>query len=72
MHRVASNGTIHLFEEIRDELGIRSGDWVTYERTDEGLLIRKCTERAGIEKWKGAIDTDEAIAERMEELQRNR
>jgi AbrB family looped-hinge helix DNA binding protein len=54
MSRVTEKGQVTIPKEIRERLGIRPGDEVTFENTDEGYLIRKEIEVDRFEKWRGS------------------
>jgi AbrB family looped-hinge helix DNA binding protein len=68
MSRVTEKGQVTIPKEIRERLGIRPGDEVTFEETEEGYLIRKEIEAGRFEKWRGIAETDESVDERMADL----
>lgn len=68
MGRVTTKGQVTIPKPIRDELGLQPGDEVTFEETDEGIVIRKAVSENRFEKWRGAADSDQTVAERMAEL----
>ena len=68
MGRVTTKGQVTIPKTIREELGLQPGDEVTFEETDEGVVIRKAVSVNRFEKWRGIADTDQTVAERMAEL----
>lgn len=70
--KVSSKGQVTIPKEIREALGIRPGDEVEFEETEEGVVIRKADENP-FETWKGAFGGAEAtVEERMRELRGDR
>ena len=59
-------------KEIRERLGIRPGDEIDFEETEEGYVIRKEVDESRFEKWKGVAETEESVAERMATLRGDR
>lgn len=72
MSRVTEKGQVTIPKEIREELGIRPGDEVTFERTETGYVVRKEVDESRFEKWRGVADADEGVADRMAELRGRR
>lgn len=68
MGRVTTKGQVTIPKPIREELGLQPGDEVTFEETDEGIVIRKDVGENRFEKWRGAATTDQTVTERMDEL----
>jgi AbrB family looped-hinge helix DNA binding protein len=68
MSRVTSKGQVTIPKEIRERLGIQPGDEIEFEETDEGYVIRKDIEENRFEKWRGVVDTDQTVKERMADL----
>lgn len=73
MPRVTTKGQVTIPKEIRDALGIESGDEVSFEETDSGYRIRKegpTTEDGDdpFEKHRGSAESDETMPERMRRL----
>ena len=67
--RITRKGQVTIPKELREEFGLEEGDKVRWEKTDDGIRIRKATQSAG----RGMlVDEDvseaerEAIAEEME------
>jgi AbrB family looped-hinge helix DNA binding protein len=72
MPSVTTKGQVTIPKEIRDALGIRPGDEIAFERTDDGYVIRKKapTTSAGedpFETYRGSAGTD-SMPERMRRL----
>lgn len=72
MSRVTSKGQVTIPKEVREQLGIRPGDEIEFEETDEGYVIRKEVEENRFEKWRGVAETDETVEERMTDLRGKR
>lgn len=68
MTRVTEKGQVTIPKEIRDALGIRPGDEVTFEETADGYVVRKEVDESRFEKWRGVADTEASVEERMDEL----
>lgn len=68
MGRVTTKGQVTIPKPIREELGLQPGDEVTFEETDEGIVIRKAVSQNRFEKWRGVAETGQTVAERMAEL----
>lgn len=72
MSRVTEKGQVTIPKAIREELGIQPGDEVTFEKTEEGYVVRKAVDESRFEKWRGVAETDASVRERMEELRGRR
>ncbi|NEU55745.1 AbrB/MazE/SpoVT family DNA-binding domain-containing protein [Halorussus sp. MSC15.2] len=72
MSRVTSKGQVTIPKEVRERLGIRPGDEIEFEETDEGYVIKKEVEANRFEKWRGVAETDETVEERMRDLRGER
>lgn len=72
MARITSKGQVTIPKEIREELGIRPGDEITFEPTEEGYVLTKSVDENRFERWKGVADTDQTIEERMDALRGGR
>lgn len=72
MSTVTSKGQVTIPKAIRDELGIRPGDEIVFEETEDGYAIRKAVDPDRFERWRGAIDTDQTVAEYMTEIRGGR
>jgi AbrB family looped-hinge helix DNA binding protein len=73
--RITRKGQVTIPKELREEFGLEEGDELRWEKTDDGIRIRKATQSAG----RGMlVDEDvseaerEAIAEEMESEIRER
>lgn len=55
-HKVGPKGQVVLPKDMRDELGIAPGDEVTFNRTDDRIVVRKArTKTEIIERLRGAL-----------------
>ena len=72
MSRVTRKGQVTIPKEIREELGIRPGDEVTFAETEAGIVIRKEVPEDRFEKWRGVADADQSVEERMAALRGRR
>lgn len=72
MTRVTSKGQVTIPKEICDELGLRPGDEVTFEETEDGYVIQKDVDENRFEKWRGVADTGASVEEQMRELRGDR
>lgn len=68
MSKVSQKGQVTIPVEIREQLGIRPGDEVTFQETDDGYVLRKAPSGDRFDKWHGAIDSEAPMHDRMEEL----
>lgn len=68
MSTVSRKGQVTIPVEVREELGIHPGDEVRFEPTEEGYVLRKVPDDERFEKWHGAIESEDTMQERMEEL----
>jgi AbrB family looped-hinge helix DNA binding protein len=74
--RVTRKGQVTIPKELREEFGLSEGDEIQWEKTDDGLRVRKATRSAG----RGMLVDDdvseaerEALAEEMEaDIRENR
>ena len=67
--RITRKGQVTIPKELREEFGLEEGDEVAWEKTDDGIIVRKATRAAG----RGMLVDDdvpdakrEAMAEEME------
>ena len=72
MSKVTEKGQVTIPKVIREELGIQPGDEVTFEKTEDGYVVRKEIDESRFEKWRGIAETDETIEERMRTLRGER
>jgi antitoxin PrlF len=73
MPRVTTKGQVTIPKEIREALGIKPGDEVTFEQTESGYRLRKQepTTAEGndpFEKYRGSADSNDTMPERMRRL----
>ena len=73
--RITRKGQVTIPKELREEFGLEEGDEVAWEKTDDGIVVRKATQSAG----RGMLVDDdvpeakrEAMAEEMEAEIRDR
>ncbi|MFB6183234.1 MAG: AbrB/MazE/SpoVT family DNA-binding domain-containing protein [Haloarculaceae archaeon] len=74
--RITRKGQVTIPKDLREEFGLEEGDEVCWERTDDGIRIRKATQSTG----RGLLVDDgiseakrEEMAEEMEaEIRRQR
>jgi antitoxin PrlF len=68
-NRVTSKGQVTIPKEIRDELGIRPGDEISFARDDGGFRAEKTVVEDPFDKYRGhlkklaGVDVDELIEE---------
>lgn len=53
--KVTSKGQITLPKQIREKLGVRSGEEVCFEEKDNLLVISKVVAKSPFDKWVGAL-----------------
>ncbi|WP_311172533.1 AbrB/MazE/SpoVT family DNA-binding domain-containing protein [Halobellus ordinarius] len=73
MPRVTTKGQVTIPKDVREELGIESGDEVIFEPTESGYEIRKEAPTASdgsdpFEKYRGRAAGEETMPERMRRL----
>ncbi|ESS09211.1 MAG: looped-hinge helix DNA binding domain, AbrB family [uncultured archaeon A07HN63] len=73
MPRVTTKGQVTIPKEIRDALGIKPGDEITFKKSDAGYTIRKQAPTTAdgddpFEKYRGHADSDETMPDRMRRL----
>jgi AbrB family looped-hinge helix DNA binding protein len=73
MPRVTTKGQVTIPKEIRDALGIESGDEITFEESGSGYEIRKKAPTTAegsdpFEKYRDSADSGETMADRMRRL----
>jgi AbrB family looped-hinge helix DNA binding protein len=67
--RITRKGQVTIPKELREEFGFTEGDEIRWEKTEEGLKVRKATQSAGRGMLidNNASDAErEAVAEEME------
>jgi len=51
--KVTSKGQVTIPLEIRRKLGVREGDKVIFEATDDQVTVRPASKESVFEKWRG-------------------
>jgi len=51
--KVTSKGQITIPLDIRRKLGVRAGDQVIFEATDDQVTVRPASKESVFEKWRG-------------------
>lgn len=59
-------------KEVREKMGLKPGDEVDFEETQEGIIITKHVEENPFEKWRGADEDEETVERTMERLRGER
>jgi len=72
MIRVTPNGRVTIPKAIREKLGVRPGDEVTFVETEAGIVIRKEVPEDRFEKWRGVAGTDRTVTEHVAALRGRR
>lgn len=62
--RVTRKGQVTIPKELREEFGLSEGDEIQWEKTEDGLRVRKATRSAG----RGMLVADDASAAEREAL----
>lgn len=62
--RITRKGQVTIPKELRDEFGLEEGDELRWEKTDDGIQIRKATQSAG----RGMLVDDDISAAKREEM----
>ena len=66
---ITSKGQVTVPREIRDELGVRPGDQITWIRDRNGISVRKRIDVDRLRKWRGYLkdmagkDVDDVVRE---------
>lgn len=58
--RITRKGQVTIPKELRDEFGLEEGDELRWEKTEDGMVVRKATRTAG----RGMLATDASESER--------
>ena len=53
--KVTSKGQVTIPKEVREKLGVRSGDAVGFEEKDGVLIITKAVTKSPFDKWMGRL-----------------
>ena len=62
--RVTRTGQVTIPKELREEFGLEEGDELRWEKTEDGIQIRKATQSAG----RGMLVDDDISEEKREEM----
>ncbi len=62
--RITRKGQVTIPKELREEFGLEEGDELRWEKTADGIQVRKATQSAG----RGMLVDDEMSAEKREEM----
>ena len=62
--RVTRKGQVTIPKELREEFGLEEGDELRWEKTEDGIQIRKATQAAG----RGMLVDDDISPEKREEM----
>jgi len=64
--RITRKGQVTIPKQLREEYGLEEGDEVRWERTEEGLRVRKATQSAG----RGMLVDENIPAQKREAMAR--
>lgn len=62
--RVTRKGQVTIPKELREEFGLEEGDELRWEKTEDGIQVRKATRSAG----RGMLVDDDVSEEKREEM----
>ncbi|MFC6614878.1 AbrB/MazE/SpoVT family DNA-binding domain-containing protein [Halopenitus salinus] len=62
--RITRKGQVTIPKELREEFGLEEGDELRWEKTEEGIRVRKTTRSAG----RGMLVDDDVPEEKREEM----
>ncbi|MFB6129121.1 MAG: AbrB/MazE/SpoVT family DNA-binding domain-containing protein [Halorhabdus sp.] len=62
--RITRKGQVTIPKELRDEFGLEKGDEVRWEKTEDGITVRKATRSAG----RGMLVDDDVSEQTREEM----
>ena len=62
--RITRKGQVTIPKELRDEFGLEEGDELLWQKTDEGIRVRKTTRSAG----RGMLVDGDVPPEKREEM----
>jgi len=64
--KVTSRGQVTIPKEIREALGLRPGDRIVFEKTEEGVVISKRMDMSPFDKYTGYLsDVEEEDSDRI-------
>jgi len=53
--RITSKGQITIPREVRERLGLRTGDQVEFVEGPEGFIFHKCIDESAFDRWQGYL-----------------
>ncbi len=62
--RITRKGQVTIPKKLREEFGLEKGDELLWQKTEEGIRVRKTTRSAG----RGMLVDDDVPAEKREEI----
>ncbi|MFC6874498.1 AbrB/MazE/SpoVT family DNA-binding domain-containing protein [Halobellus marinus] len=62
--RITRKGQVTIPKQLREEFGLEEGDEVRWEKTEDGIRVRKATQSAG----RGMLVDDDISEEKREEM----
>ena len=62
--RITRKGQVTIPKKLREEFGLEEGDELIWQKTEEGIKVRKTTRSAG----RGMLVDDDVSAEKREEM----
>jgi len=62
--RITRKGQVTIPKELREEFGLEEGDELLWQKTEEGIKVRKTTRSAG----RGMLVDDDVPAEKREKM----
>lgn len=69
--KITSKGQVTIPKEVREKMGIKSGDYIEVRETKEGYMIRKAVDKEKIEKYVGISNKEENSDKIVKELRGN-
>lgn len=67
--RITRKGQVTIPKPLRDEFGLEEGDKVQWEKTDDGIRVRKATRSAGRGMLVDETVSDEKCEQMAEEME---
>lgn len=62
--RITRKGQVTIPKTLREEFGLEEGDELLWQKTEDGIMVRKTTRSAG----RGMLVDDDVPAEKREEM----
>ncbi len=53
--KITSKGQITLPLKIRQQLGVRAGETISFEEAQEGFLVKKVLKKSPFDRWVGSL-----------------